>query len=120
MTARVVRALANPYAQILTHPTGRLIGEREPYEIDMEEVLQAAKKYHKIIEVNAHPKRLDLTDIYCKRAKELGIKVAISTDSHAADQLNLMRYGVTTARRGWLGPKDVINTLPLAKLQKLL
>jgi DNA polymerase (family 10) len=120
MTQRFVKALANPHSNLLTHPTGRLIGEREPYEVDMEEVLQAAKKYHKLIEVNAHPKRLDLTDVYCKRAKELGVKIVISTDAHATDQLNLMRYGVTTARRGWLEARDVANTLPLAKLQKLL
>jgi len=120
MTARVTKALENEHVNILAHPSGRLLGEREPYEIDMEAVLKAAKKNNKMIEINAHPKRLDLTDIHCQRAKQLGVKVVISTDAHATNQLELMRYGATTARRGWLENKDVANTLPLAKLRKLL
>ncbi|MDD4178735.1 MAG: DNA polymerase/3'-5' exonuclease PolX [Candidatus Margulisbacteria bacterium] len=120
MTARVIKALSNKYACILTHPTGRLINEREPYAIDLEAILQAAKENNIIIEINAHPKRLDLTDVYCLRAKKLGIKLAINTDAHSVDQLGLMKYGVLTARRGWLEKKDVVNTLPLDKLLKLL
>lgn len=118
MTARIVRALENKHVRILTHPTGRLIGEREPYAMDMEEVLQAAKKNNVAIELNAHPQRLDLTDVHCMRAKELGVKVVISTDAHSADQLELMQYGVITARRGWLEKKDVLNTLPVEALFK--
>jgi len=120
MTARVIKALSNKYTHILTHPTGRLINEREPYEIDLEAVLQAAKENNIIIEINAHPKRLDLTDVYCLRAKKLGVKLAINTDAHSVDQLGLMKYGVLTARRGWLEKQDVVNTLPLDKLLKLL
>ncbi len=116
MTERVIKAFQYKHVTIFTHPTGRLIGERDPYEIDMEKILQAAKKYNVAIEINAHPKRLDLTDVYCKRAKELGVKLTIATDAHSADQLELMKYGVVTARRGWLEKKDVINTLSLTKL----
>ncbi|MEE8638390.1 MAG: DNA polymerase/3'-5' exonuclease PolX [Candidatus Margulisiibacteriota bacterium] len=120
MTERVIKAMRNKYVNLFAHPSGRLLGEREPYEIDMEQVLQAAKKYNVVIEINAHPKRLDLTDVYCKRAKELGVKLVIATDAHSADQLELMKYGVAVARRGWLEKKDLINTNPLAKLLKLL
>ncbi|MFA6431368.1 MAG: DNA polymerase/3'-5' exonuclease PolX [Candidatus Margulisiibacteriota bacterium] len=116
MTARIVKAFQNKYVHIFAHPTGRLIGEREPYAVDMEQVLKAAKKYKIALELNAHPKRLDLTDIYCRRAKELGVKVVISTDSHRTSQLSLMKYGVLTARRGWLEKHDVLNTLPISKL----
>jgi DNA polymerase (family 10) len=116
MTARVLKALANKYVKILSHPTGRLIGEREPYEIDLEAVLTAAKEHGTAIEINAHPQRLDLTDVWCRRAKELGVKVAINTDAHSTDQLGLMKYGVITARRGWLEKKEVLNTLPLRQL----
>jgi DNA polymerase (family 10) len=118
MTERVISALGNQYVKIFTHPTGRLIGEREGYEIDMEKILQAAKKNGVAIEVNAHPKRLDLTDVYCMRAKELGVKVVIATDAHSADQLELMQYGVITARRGWLEKKDVLNTRSVDMLLK--
>lgn len=120
MTRRITKAMENKYIKILAHPSGRLIGEREAYEVDMEKVLQAAKKNKVAIEVNAHPYRLDLYDIYCKRAKELGVKLVISTDAHSADQLELMKYGVITARRGWLEAKNVINTLPLDKLLERL
>jgi DNA polymerase (family 10) len=113
MTRRIIKALENKYAQIFCHPTGRLINEREAYEVDMEALLQAAKKRGTIIELNANPRRLDLTDVYCQRAKELNIKIVISTDAHSTDQLSLMKYGVITARRGWLEKKNVINTLPL-------
>lgn len=120
MTQRITKALENKYVNILAHPTGRLINEREAYEVDMEKVLQAAKKNNVAIELNTHPKRLDLTDVNCRRAKELGVKIVINTDAHSIDQLELMKYGVITARRGWLEAKNVINTLPLAKLRKLL
>jgi DNA polymerase (family 10) len=118
MTTRIVRALENEYVDILTHPTGRLIGEREPYAVDMETILQAAKRNHVAIEINAHPQRLDLTDVHCMRAKELGVKVAINTDAHSTDQLGLMQYGVITARRGWLEKKDVLNTRSAENLIK--
>ncbi|MFH1826012.1 MAG: DNA polymerase/3'-5' exonuclease PolX [bacterium] len=110
MTKRIIKALENKYVTILAHPSGRLINEREPYELDLEAVLQAAKKNNVAIELNAHPYRLDLTDIWCKRAKELGVKIVISTDAHSVEQLELMKYGVITARRGWLEAKDILNT----------
>jgi DNA polymerase (family 10) len=120
MTERIIKAFQNKHVHIFAHPTGRLIGERDPYEVDLEEVLQAAKKYNVAIEINAHPKRLDLTDIYCKRAKELGVKLVISTDAHSTDQLELMKYGVITARRGWLEARNVLNTFPIKKLLRAL
>ena len=110
MTQRIVTALSNPLVKIFCHPTGRLIGQREGYEVDLEKVLPAAQKYNVAIEINAHPQRLDLTDVYCQRAKELGVKMVISTDAHSTDQLELMKYGVMVARRGWLEKKDIVNT----------
>ena len=86
----------------------------------MEKVLQTAKKYNVAIEINAHPARLDLTDIYCRRAKEIGVKLVIATDAHSTDQLELMKYGVITARRGWLEKKNILNTFPLRDLLKSL
>lgn len=116
MTARVIKAFQNPYVKTFSHPTGRLLGEREPYEIDLEKVLAAAKKFGVALEVNAHPSRLDLNDAHCLLAKQSGVKLAINTDAHSTDQLGLMKYGVTTARRGWLEKKDVLNTMPLGRL----
>ncbi|WP_337288273.1 DNA polymerase/3'-5' exonuclease PolX [Candidatus Methylomirabilis sp.] len=116
MTARIVKALANPYVHIFAHPTGRLIGERDPYDVDMEAVFAAAKQYGKALEINAQPSRLDLNDHHARRAKELGVKLAISTDTHVLDQLDNMSLGVATARRGWIEKSDVINTMPLDRL----
>jgi len=120
MTKRIVKAMRNKYVRVLSHPTGRLIGEREAYEVDLDEVLKAAKDTGTFVELNAHPIRLDLDDIHCRKAKELGILIVITTDSHSASQLELMRYGILTARRGWLEAKDVLNTLPYDKLLKKL
>jgi DNA polymerase (family X) len=119
-TQRVLRAMDNPYFTILAHPTGRLINAREPYDIDLERVLEAAKERGRILELNAHPDRLDLDDRHCRMAKEAGVRVAISTDAHRASDLALMRYGIGQARRGWLEPADVVNTRGLAELRKLL
>ncbi len=116
MTARIVKALSNPYVHIFAHPTGRLIGERDPYDVDLEAVFAAAKQYGKALEINAQPSRLDLNDHHARRAKELGIKLAISTDTHVLDQLDNMSLGVAVARRAWLGTSDVINTMPPDKL----
>jgi DNA polymerase (family 10) len=116
MTKRILKAFDNKYVNILSHPTGRLIGKRDPYEVDMEEIIKAAKNTGTYLEINAYPERLDLSDVHCRRAKEEGVLMAIDTDSHAALQLQLMKYGVMTARRGWLGKKDIINTLPVEKL----
>jgi len=109
-----------PYFNILAHPTGRLINERNPYEIDMERVMKAAKNRGCLLELNAHPDRLDMNDIHCKMAKEIGVNVVISTDSHIADHLNNMRFGVDQARRGWLEPDDIANTKSIDGLKNLL
>ena len=118
MTKRIITAMKNKYVTTMSHPTGRLIGEREPYEVDLEQVLKAAKDTGTFMELNSHPARLDLDDIHCRKAKEMGIMIAISTDSHSATQLENMRYGVLTARRGWLEKKDVLNALPYLKFIK--
>lgn len=120
MTKRIIQAIENPYVDIIAHPTGRLIGKRDPYEVDMDKILDAAKANGKIMELNAYPDRLDLNDLHCRKAKEKGVKIAISTDSHWTEHLSWIRYGVATARRGWLEPEDVINTLPLEKLRTVL
>jgi len=116
MTARLLKALENPYVRILGHPTGRQILRRDPFQFDVEKVFEAAKKHGVILELNGNPERLDLSDRHVKLAKERGMKVIISTDAHHPDHFELMRYGVITARRGWLEKKDVLNTLPPDKL----
>jgi DNA polymerase (family 10) len=119
-TERIIRAMENRYVSIVGHPTGRLIGEREPYEVDMERVIAAAHELGCHFEINAEPDRLDLNDIHAQAAKSAGVKVAISTDAHATAALGCMRFGVDQARRGWLEAGDVLNTRPLAELRKLL
>lgn len=119
-TERIIRAMDNPLFNILAHPTGRLIGARAACEIDMERVMKAAKERGCILEVNAQPERLDLTDLHCRMAKETGVKVAISTDAHSTGDLDLLRFGVFQARRGWLEADEVINTRPWRELAKLL
>jgi DNA polymerase (family 10) len=111
ITARIIKAMRNPYITILGHPTGRLLGEREAYDVDLEKVIKAARDTGTFLEVNAYPQRLDLDDIHCKRAKELGVTMAIGTDSHTISQLEQMPFGVAVARRGWLERKDLLNTL---------
>ncbi len=119
-TERIIRAMDNPYVSIIAHPTGRLIGEREPYEVDMERLIAAAKERKCCLEINAEPERLDLNDIHAQAAKEAGVKLAISTDAHATHALDYMRFGVDQARRGWLEADDVINTRSLARLKRLI
>ena len=119
MTARIVSAIDNSYVTISGHPTGRLIGSRDAYDVDMDAVMKAAAERGVALELNSQPQRLDLNDVLCKRAKELGVRVAIDTDAHDADQLDLMRYGVATAQRGWLRKGDVINCAPSPPRRKL-
>jgi DNA polymerase (family 10) len=119
-TERILRAMDNPYFTVLAHPTGRLINVREPYDIDLERVIEAARERGRILELNAHPDRLDLDDRGCRMAKEAGVRVAISTDAHRAADLGLMRFGIGQARRGWLEPGDVVNTRSLKALKRLL
>ncbi|MGZ5514926.1 MAG: DNA polymerase/3'-5' exonuclease PolX [Candidatus Aminicenantales bacterium] len=119
-TARVLRAIDNPFVNIFCHPSGRLINERPAYEIDLEKVMRAAVERGCYLELNAHPDRLDLDDVHCQMARELGLKIALSTDAHSLDELALMRFGIGQARRGWLEPADVINTRSLPELRQLL
>jgi DNA polymerase (family 10) len=119
-TDRVIRAMENRHVSVIAHPTGRLIGEREPYEIDMERVISAAHDLGCCLEINAQPDRLDLNDAHIHAAKAKGVKLAISTDAHSIDTLDYMRFGIDQARRGWLEADDVINTRSLAALRKLL
>jgi len=118
-TERIIHAMDNPYFNILAHPTGRLLNERDPYDLDMEQIMAAALERGCFLEVNAQPVRLDLTDLHCKMAKDMGVKVAISTDAHRTTDLEFMRFGMAQARRGWLEPTDIINTQPLNKLKRL-
>jgi DNA polymerase (family 10) len=120
MTSRIIKAMHNPYVDALAHPTGRIIGKRDPYEVDIERLLAAAAELGVAMEINAYPDRLDLRDVHARRAKEMGIKVVINTDAHDCDHLRLITYGVATARRGWLEPEDVLNALPLKDLRKRL
>ncbi len=120
MTKRIIKGISNPNVNILAHPTGRIINERDPYQVDLEAVIEAAKKKRVALELNSYPDRLDLRDVHCRQAKEAGVKIAIGTDSHAALQLSNIRYGIATARRGWLEAGEVINTFSLAKLKRFL
>jgi DNA polymerase (family 10) len=117
ITRRALKALDNPYVHILAHPTGALIGYREPYSVDLEKVMRKAADKNVALEINAYYERLDLNDTACRRAKELGAKMAIGTDSHHLDQLWMMKLGVAVARRGWLEPTDVLNTYGIKKLK---
>lgn len=116
LTKRLISAMKNPYVSIIAHPTGRLIGERDPYEIDIEELFKVAKETNTALEINAYPLRLDLNDTYVKKAKQMGIPIVISTDTHIKNQFDYMSYGVSIARRGWLEKEDVLNTLSYKRL----
>jgi DNA polymerase (family 10) len=113
MTERLLAAIENPYTQIIAHPTGRLVLRREPFEYDMEKILDAAVARDIAMECNAYPDRLDLRDVHLRLAKQRGAKIVISTDAHSTSHFGMMKYGVITARRGWIEKKDVINTFPL-------
>ena len=120
ITARCLKAIRNPHVDILGHPTGRLIGERPPSEIDMERILLACLETGTVVEINANPMRLDVNDVYARRAIELGCKLVINTDAHSVHDLTLAEYGVGVARRGWVTAADVINTRPLEAMRSLL
>ena len=112
MTERLLAAIENPYTQIIAHPTGRLLLRREAFDYEMEKVLEAAKEHGVAMECNAYPDRLDLNDVHLRMAKERGVKIVISTDSHSTANLRFMKYGVITARRAWIEKNEVINTFP--------
>lgn len=119
-TERIMRAMDHPYFNILAHPAGRLINKREPYSFDIERIIIAAKERGCLLELNAQPERLDLNDRHCQMAKEMGLKIAISSAAHSTLELNYMQFGLYQARRGWLQQSDVINTLSLKDLKKAL
>jgi DNA polymerase (family 10) len=119
MTARIVRAIRHPAVRILGHATGRLLLRRDGYQVDLEAVLQAAAQTGTMIEINAHPMRLDIDWVHCKRARALGVPLVINPDAHSTDDINLYPYGVDVARRGWLTKADVFNTRPAAEVAKV-
>lgn len=117
---RLTKAMQNPYVNIIAHPTGRIIGYREPYAVDMQEIIRVAAKTNTAMEINASPERMDLNDIYAKTANEKGILLSIGTDTHQLSSLDNMVYGVSIARRGWLEKNNLLNTFSLKKLKLLL
>jgi DNA polymerase (family 10) len=119
-TERVMRAMDNPCFTIMAHPTGRLIGTREAYAIDMERIIEHARQTGCVLEINAQPERLDLNDAHCKMARDAGVKLSIGTDAHTTGHLDFMRYGIDQARRGWVTADDVVNTRSLKDLRKLV
>ncbi|MDI6737169.1 MAG: DNA polymerase/3'-5' exonuclease PolX [Nanoarchaeota archaeon] len=120
ITARLVKAISNPYVHILGHPTSRHFGKREEMGIDMEALMNAAKKYNVALEINSAPARMDLRDAYVKKAVEKGVKISVNTDAHSTDELKFMEYGIGVARRGWCSKNDVINTYSLKEFMKFL
>ncbi|MHB1136665.1 MAG: DNA polymerase/3'-5' exonuclease PolX [Coriobacteriia bacterium] len=119
-TNRLLVAMENPLVDIIGHPTGRLLGRREPFDLDMEAVIARAAETGTILELNAHPERLDLNDVHLRMARKAGVKVAIDTDAHEAMQFGHMRWGIATARRGWTAASDVLNAQPLDVLRSWL
>jgi DNA polymerase (family 10) len=120
MTARIVRAIESGSIDVVGHITGRILLRRDPYSLDMERIMTAAKAHGVALEASAYPDRLDMSDVHCRMAKERGVKVVIDTDSHATSHLELMRYGVANARRGWLEAADVLNTRDCDEFLRLL
>jgi len=119
-TERIIRAMDNPYFNILGHATGRLITSRPPYAINIEKIMQAAKERNCLFELNSQPSRLDIKDVYCIQAKKMGLKFSISSDAHSIGELDYLKYGIEQARRAWLEAKDVINTYSLSELKKII
>jgi DNA polymerase (family 10) len=120
ITARVIKAMQNPYVDIFAHPTGRLLGQREESALDLEEVFRVAKETGTILEIDGAPERLDLDDVRVRRAREVGVQIVIDSDAHAPASFDGLFFGVAMARRGWLEAKDVLNTLEWKDLKKKL
>ena len=116
MTKRIITAMKNPHIDIIAHPTGRLLGKRAAYNLDIEKILRVAKETNTILEINSFPQRLDLNDINIKRAIEIGVKLIINSDAHQTNQMKSMEFGVYQARRGWAEKKNILNTFSLSKL----
>ncbi len=116
LTGRIVRAMRNPHVRVIGHPTGRLLGDRDAYELDFDQIMSEAARTGTCLEVNAHYHRLDLNDVLCRKAREMGVRVIISTDSHNTENLENLPYGVATAQRGWLEKEHVLNSCPVEEL----
>jgi DNA polymerase (family 10) len=119
-TRRILAALDNPHVRILAHPLGRLIDQREPYDVDLLAIIRKCRERNVALELNAHPERLDLTDVGCRMARDEGALVAINSDAHGELQFDNLELGVGQARRGWLGPEQVLNARPLPALRRWL
>lgn len=120
ITNRIINAVKNPHVNVIAHPTGRLLGRRDPYGVDVEAVIEAAAKYNTALEINSSPDRLDLNDHYVRMAMEMGVKIVINTDAHEISAMDDMIYGIEVARRGWLKKEDILNTYNIIELQKYL
>ncbi|TAK06724.1 DNA polymerase/3'-5' exonuclease PolX [bacterium] len=120
MTERIVKAMRNPHADILFHPTGRVIQKREPYDVDMDAIIQAAKETGMVLEIDAYPDRLDLKDEHIRKVAEAGVKLVIDSDAHSVNHMRFLEFGVAQARRGWAEKKDIVNTRPLKEFLKCL
>lgn len=120
MTKRIIKGMKNDQADFLAHPTGRLIGKRDPYEVDIEQIIDTAKETNTRLEINSFPDRLDLDDVHVKLAKEHGVQFALGTDAHSVTNLPFMRFGIATARRGWLEKKDILNTYSIKDIERIL
>ncbi|MCD6170698.1 MAG: DNA polymerase/3'-5' exonuclease PolX [Candidatus Latescibacteria bacterium] len=120
VTERMISAMENPHVDVIAHPTGRLISSREGYEVDVDQIMAKAAETHTALEINSYYDRLDLSDINCMKAKQMGVKLSIGTDAHHIDQLWAIRLGVAVARRAWLGGNDLLNTLSLPRLLEFL
>src|SRR5262249_17839310 len=120
MTARIVRAVSHPLVTMLGHSTGRVLLRRDGYKVNLEQVLRAAALHGTMVEINAHPQRLDLDWVHCKRAKALGVQLVINPDAHRTEEIGLLRFGIDVARRGWLESKNVLNTQSANSVAPLL
>lgn len=120
MTKRIITGMDNEQVNFLAHPTGRLIGKRDPYEVDIDQIIDAAKQTDTRLEINSFPDRLDLDDVHLKQAKEHQIRFVLGTDSHSINHLDFMRFGIATARRGWLEKQDILNTSSVREIEKIL
>jgi DNA polymerase (family 10) len=119
-TERILRAMDHPHFTLLAHPSGRLLEQREPYDVDMLRIIRHARQRGCFLELNAHPERLDLLDTHCRMAKQEGVAVSINSDAHSTQDFAHLRFGVGQARRGWLEKGDVLNTRDLSALRPLL
>jgi DNA polymerase (family 10) len=118
MTKRIIKGMDNDQVNFLAHPTGRLIGRRDPYEVDIEQIIDTAKETETFLEINSFPDRLDLDDVHIKQAKDHQVRFILGTDSHSINHLDFMRFGIATARRGWLEKKDILNTASIQEIEK--